>query len=451
MTQIDEPITIHTTTQPARPRPDIDRLFGDGMFHRSLYTDPAIFAEEMVKVFGGGWVYLAHETELPQNNTFKQAKMGLRSVIVTRDGSGQLHGLFNRCTHRASTVCREQSGSAKKFQCPYHAWIFDIDGKLRSVPWPEAYGPNFNKSSRDLLHVQRIDTYRGFIFATLNPDVPSLLDHLGGAAEYIDVWLDRYPPGTVRIRNSSQRMLYHANWKLTWDNAADGYHPAFSHRSLLSVASRYGEARDMQYFARNPDESGMYVKSLGNGHTVQDQRPAMKEGYWKWIRPMPGMEALEAKLKAEYGEQEGLRLLEMGPGTGLNLNVFPNLLFIGNHLQIVQPLAVDRTQLTWYGSSVEGLTAELNTLRMRMQEDFPAFGEPDDLANFEEAQRGLQIPEIEWVDARRGLGTDRESVSDDGVVSGPCTDEHHIRGYMDEWRRLMTADITLTTGGPRRP
>ena len=451
MTQINERITVQHATQAARPRPEIDRLFGDGMFHRSLYTDPAIFAEEMVKVFGGGWVFLAHESELPQNNTFKQTKMGLRSVIVTRDGSGHLHGLFNRCTHRASTVCREESGSAKSFQCPYHAWTFDIDGKLRSVPWPDAYGPAFDKSSRDLPNVQRIDTYRGFIFATLNPDAAGLRDHLGGAAEYIDAWLDRYPPGALRIRNGAQRMLYHANWKLTWDNAADGYHPAFSHRSLIAVASRYGEGRDIQYFRRNPDRSDMYVKSLGNGHTVLDQRPAMTEGYWNWIRPMPGMEAIEAQLKVDYGQEEALRLLEMGPGTGINLSIFPNLLFLGNQLQVVEPLAADRTQLSFYGSSVDGLPAELNTLRMRMQEDFAEFGEPDDLVNFEEAQLGLQIPEIEWVDARRGLGLDRETVGDDGVVTGPVTDEHHIRGYMDEWRRLMTADITLTTSKPATP
>ena len=82
-----------------------------------------------------------------------------------------------------------------------------------------------------------------------------------------------------------------------------------------------------------------------------------------------------------------------------------------------------------------------------MQEDFPAFGEPDDLANFEEAQRGMQIPEIEWIDVSRGLGTDRETMDDDGVVSGPVTDEHHIRAYFEEWRRLMESDLRLEVTG----
>ena len=139
-----------------------------------------------------------------------------------------------------------------------------------------------------------METYRQFIFATFNHDLPPLAEHLGAATEYFDAWLDRYPTGNVIVRSSAQKMMYRANWKLSYDNAADGYHPAFSHRSLLRVASRYGDDRDMQYFAKRPDDGPLYVKYLGNGHTVVDQRPGMSEGYWKWIRPFPGMEAFEA-------------------------------------------------------------------------------------------------------------------------------------------------------------
>jgi hypothetical protein len=59
----------------------------------------------------------------------------------------------------------------------------------------------------------------------------------------------------------------------------------------------------------------------------------------------------------------------------------------------------------------------------------------------------MQIPELEWIDVSRGLGTDREQVGADGVVTGPVTDEHHIRAYMDEWRRLMTGDLRLEASG----
>ena len=421
---------------------EIRRLVRGDTVHRTLYTDPSIFDKEMVRVFGGTWTYVAHESQIPKSDDFVTTQLGIRPVIVNRDSSGKINVLLNRCTHRGSTVCREPSGSAKRFQCPYHAWTYGNDGRLESVPWPKGYGSSFSFDEHRLGCVPRVETYRQFIFATFNMDMPPLVEHLGPATEYFDAWLDRYPTGNVIVRNSAQKMMYRANWKLSYDNAADGYHPAFSHRSLLRVASRYGDDRDMQYFARRPDDGPLYVKYLGNGHTVLDQRPGMREGYWKWIRPFPGMEAFEAVLRERYGDAEAERYLDMGPGAGLNLNIFPNLLVIGNHLQVIEPLTVDSTALSWYGTTLEGVPEEINTLRMRMQEDFPAFGEPDDLANFEEAQRGMVIPEMEWIDISRGVGTGILTTDERGVVKGPVTFEHDIRGYFQEWTRLMTGATT---------
>jgi phenylpropionate dioxygenase-like ring-hydroxylating dioxygenase large terminal subunit len=433
--------------QDTHPDEELRRLVRGHSVHRTLYTDPGVFNKEMVRVFGGTWTYVAHESQIPKPDDFVTTQLGVRPIIVTRDSRGQIQVLLNRCTHRGSTVCREPAGSAKRFQCPYHAWTFANDGRLESVPWPKGYASTFNYDSYRLGRVPRVETYRQFIFATFNMDLPPLAEHLGPATEYLDAWLDRYPKGNVIVRNSAQKMMYRANWKLSYDNAADGYHPAFSHRSLLRVAARYGDERDMQYFAKRPDDGPLYVKYLGNGNTVLDQRPGMREGYWKWIRPFPGMEAFEATLRERYGDADAERYLDMGPGAGLNLNIFPNLLIIGNHLQIIEPLTVDSTALSWYGTTIEGVPDEINTLRMRMQEDFPAFGEPDDLANFEEAQRGMVIPEMEWIDISRGAGTDREKTDNQGVVIGPVTDEHHIRGYFQEWTRLMTG---ATTGWSER-
>jgi phenylpropionate dioxygenase-like ring-hydroxylating dioxygenase large terminal subunit len=435
-------IMANGSPQDTHPDEELRRLVRGHSVHRTLYTDPAVFNKEMVRVFGGTWTYVAHESQISKPDDFVTTQLGVRPIIVTRDSRGQIQVLLNRCTHRGSTVCREPAGSAKRFQCPYHAWTFANDGRLESVPWPKGYASTFNYDAYRLGRVPRVETYRQFIFATFNMDLPPLAEHLGPATEYLDAWLDRYPKGNVIVRNSAQKMMYRANWKLSYDNAADGYHPAFSHRSLLRVAARYGDERDMQYFAKRPDDGPLYVKYLGNGNTVLDQRPGMREGYWKWIRPFPGMEAFEAALRERYGDADAERYLDMGPGAGLNLNIFPNLLIIGNHLQIIEPLTVDSTALSWYGTTIEGVPDEINTLRMRMQEDFPAFGEPDDLANFEEAQRGMVIPEMEWIDISRGAGTDREKTDKHGVVIGPVTDEHHIRGYFQEWTRLMTGATT---------
>ncbi|MQA82984.1 MAG: Rieske 2Fe-2S domain-containing protein [Streptosporangiales bacterium] len=394
----------------------------------------------MRHIFGYTWVYLAHETQLPTANSFRTAYLGLRPLILTRDKHGELHALLNRCRHRAATVCREESGTAKSFQCPYHGWTYQNTGELIGVPWPDAYGTDFRRKDWSLAQVPRIETYRGFVFGTLNESAPPLTDHLGEVRRLLDYWIDRAPGGDVRVESGAHRMVYRGNWKLAYDNAADGYHPAFSHRSLLQMAQRLGESRDMTYFGQSPDQGPMYVQYLGNGHNFIDQRPSYDGAgsFWANQRPQPGREGFEERIRERYGDQADT-YLDLCVGAQINLNIFPNLLLIGNQIQVIEPFAVDRTQLTWYATTVGGVPDEVNAMRMRTQEDFPAFGEPDDQANFEECQRGLAVPEVEWVLMNRGYGVEgRQKVSEDGVVTGPVTDELHMRGYFEEWVRLMS-------------
>ena len=418
-----------------------DRVLEDRV-HRTLYTDPAIFEEEMVRVFGGqSWVYLAHESQLPQPHSYLSVRMGQRPLILTRDRDGALHGIFNRCAHRGATICRDESGVAKSFQCPYHGWTFRNTGELVGAPWPGGYGSDFDKSQYGLRKVDRIDTYRGFIFGTLSDDAPSVTDWLGPATEWLDYWIDRAPHGEVIVRSAAFRMGYRGNWKLAYDNAGDGYHPAFSHRSLLEMASRMGETKDMSYFGRTPDDGPLRTYALGNGHSVIDQRPAYQGpgSYWANQRPQPGREHFEELVRAQYPDRAE-ELLDLCVGSQINLSIFPNLLIIGNQIQVIEPLAVARTQLTWHATSIGGVPEEVNTMRMRTQEDFPAFGAPDDQANFEEVQRGLAVVEDEWILMNRGLGTGWQSVEPGGVVKTAVTDELHMRSYYAEWVKRMGGD-----------
>ena len=270
-------------------------------------------------------------------------------------------------------------------------------------------------------------------------------EHLGAARPLIDAWVDRFPGGEVVARSGAHRMDCAANWKLVTDNSTDGYHPAFSHRSLLQMAQRLGESKDMAYFADSPDDGAMYCRYLGNGHSFIDQRPMYEAAgdYWAQQRPAPGREALEARIRERYEPAEATRLLDLSVGSQMNLTIFPNLLIIGNQIQSLQPIAVDRTLLLWQATTSPHLPDEINALRMRSQEDFPSFGEPDDLANFAECQRGLSIPEVEWVLMNRGYGIEgRQTLDPDGGVTAPATDETPMRGYMHHWKQLMQgADV----------
>jgi phenylpropionate dioxygenase-like ring-hydroxylating dioxygenase large terminal subunit len=421
---------------------NFDELVTERRVHRSLYTDASVWELEMAKVFGGTWTYVAHESEVPRPDDFVLRHVGRRPVIVTRSGDGNVHVLLNRCTHRGATVCRVEAGSAKRFTCPYHGWTFANDGLCVGVPAPLAYGPRFDKPALSLGRA-RSASYRGFVFATFNPDEIDLVEHLGPVTTRLDQWIDRAPGGQVVVRHGAHRMVYHGNWKLALDNSGDGYHPGYSHKSLLTMRKeRYGEGVDMQYVLHNPDSGRQYVQDLGRGHHFLDQRDEIPS-YWPQAAPSPGREAYEAVLVDRLGPTDAAAALETAVGSGMNLNVFPNLLFIGNQIQVVEPLAVDRTQLTWYATTIGDVPDEISSIRMRLQEDFPSFGEPDDLANFEEVQRGLAIPEMEWILTNRHLDSGTETISGDGLLTGKVTDELTLRAFWRRWKELMDSDQKL--------
>ncbi len=424
---------------------DWDHLIQKDRVHRRVYADPSLFELEMANLFGGVWTYLCHESELPAVNSFKTVKLGLRPLIVTKDRNGKIHALANRCSHRGALLCREQSGVKSRFSCPYHGWTFANDGATIGVTFPQLYGDTFDKAHYNLAKIARVESYRGFIFATLNAAMPSLREYLGVAAEYIDMFVDRAPGKQIIVQSGAYRGRYHGNWKLAWDNAADGYHVSFAHRSLVEMTRRRdGGDKGASYMGKGPDESPMYCKQFPNGHTFLHHRPGMGPSLWQRVRPTPGAEACQESMMADLGKAEAAEMLELVPGFGMNLNIFPNLMIIANQIQVVEPLSFDQTQLTWYATTLKGVDARVNTLRMRVAEDFPNFGEVDDLEMFELCWEGLQISEVEWINTNRGaLRPDAEVRDADGVRTVTATDEAPLRGYLQAYKAHMQKDVSL--------
>ena len=429
-----------------------DGLIQDDRVHRSIYIDDSIFNREMNNIFAASWVYLLHESEIPNAGDFRQVWMGTRVWIASRDDDGAVYVFSNRCSHRGATVCREHQGQASGFTCPYHGWKYDARGQLFGIPGKNAYGPAFKARDLHLARPAQVANYKGFVFATLNPEAPPLQQHLGSATRFIDDWITHQGGADNIIISGAQRYHLECNWKMVYDNAGDGYHVPFSHQSLLKMTiERYGGG-DMSYFA-DADRSKMHLYTLGNGHTAIDQRPDMfGNSAWEQQRPQPGRENFEQHVRASVEPPEVKRVLESAVGAGLNLNIFPNLLLIGNQVQVIQPMHAGATAMHWYATRRRDGDVAMNTIRMRTQEDFPAMGEMDDAANFEECQRGLlNNPEDEWVDISRHYETGKDVTDEQGLVVGPVTSEVHMRAYYAEWKRLMAAEPILSVNKSRMP
>jgi hypothetical protein len=259
----------------------------------------------------------------------------------------------------------------------------------------------------------------------------------------IDQWVDRNPDNDIVVRNSAMSFNIASNWKCVYDNAADGYHVPFSHESMMRMLSqRYGDV-DISYYKGDFDQAPLFVKDLGNGHTLLDQRYEMHaESAWKRQHVSPGREIMWQRLNETFGESSAIQMLDGSTGSGMNLNVFPNLMIIGNQIQVLDPIAPGRTVVNWYSTSLDGAPPEVNATRMRLQEDFPSFGEVDDSANFESCQLGMEdVPELEWVNIERHKDSGKGYYDDiDGLWREPVSTDLHARAYLAAWRLIMEQD-----------
>jgi phenylpropionate dioxygenase-like ring-hydroxylating dioxygenase large terminal subunit len=421
-----------------------DRLvLPNGMVHRSIFTDPAIFEEEMIKIFGGNWVFLLHESEIPKPNDFKVITVGRRPTIVARNESGQISAFLNRCSHRGSPVCLHKSGNQRRFTCPYHGWTFSNEGKLLSISFPDGYGPQFDYEAHHLGRFPRVESYRGYVFGALNPDVEPVAEWLGQARTAFDWSIDKDeigPGGVTVIENV--RMTYRGNWKQQNDNNTDGYHTPFLHKATnLMNSRRHGPGKWLSHVS---DQTEMICQYLGNGHKMGDHRAELVSS-WRQSRPVPGREAFADQLVREHGPQTAEQYLELTGRGGINLVIYPNLLIMGNGtFAVFEPLAVDRTNVRYFTTLINDAPEAINKLRVRLDEDFHSVGSRDDSELMEQVQNTLTtIPEMEWLDVSRGMC--RQTVDPEtGVVTSNKTDDTAIRGSYDHWKRVMSSDVATS-------
>jgi benzoate/toluate 1,2-dioxygenase alpha subunit len=386
----------------------------DGLFRcdRAIFTDPAFFELEMKHLFEGNWVYLAHESQIPNKNDYFTTWMGRQPIFIARSKDNELNAFINACSHRGAMLCRYKRGSKSTFTCPFHGWTFSNSGKLLKVKDPDdaGYPEQFhNEGSHDLKEVARFEAYRGFLFGSLNPDVKPLAEHLGEARKIIDMMVDQAPDGLEVLRGSSS-YIYDGNWKLQAENGADGYHVSSVHWNYIATTSRRNaESDDIKAtdVSKMSKQKGGYY-SFENGHLV---------AWSRWADPttrpvyayLNELTAMHGRAKAQW-MVENLR----------NLCLYPNLYLMdqmSSQLRVTRPLAVDKTEVTIYCIAPKNEPSEQRARRIRQYEDFfnaSGMATPDDLEEFRACQQAYMAKAMRWNDLSRGAtrwieGADKEA------------------------------------------
>ena len=400
-----------------------DRLRGVFRVNRRVFTDPEILEAERREVFDRSWLYAGHESEIADPGDFVTRKVGGRPLILVRDSDGTAHAFLNTCPHRGNIVCRERTGSTRLFRCFYHAWAFDLGGRLAAVPGDDAYTPAFDRAALGLKPVPRLEIYRGMMFVSFDPGIEGLVAYLGNAREYLDLMLE-FGGEEVEIVHGSQAYSMKANWKLLVENSMDGYHAIPTHQRFFN-----------QYLAdigmdtaswAGPNRIQGVGLALGGGHAVIENRAR--------ALPITGtakteLDAIRARLVERVGPERAHRIADYSR----NLFIFPNLILISSWhtIRTFYPLAPDYMEIDAWANLPRGESAEL---RQRRFENFisflgPAgFGTPDDVYALEGCQRGFAAwQELSWSDISRGMGREQPS----------SQDELQMRAFWRRWHALM--------------
>lgn len=157
-------------------------LVEDGKLLAKVYNEPAVFELEKDNIFTKTWMFLAHESEIPDPGDYVVRRIVGDSFIVSRDERGGIHVLFNMCRHLGMQLCRADAGNASHFRCPYHGWTYRNTGKLNGPPFQkEAYGKDgLDKEEWAMTPAPGVGVHKGMIFASMTPDVPRWRTLSGG-------------------------------------------------------------------------------------------------------------------------------------------------------------------------------------------------------------------------------------------------------------------------------
>ena len=154
------------------------------MISREVYTNEDIYRQELEQIFMRAWLFVGHESMVPNPGDFAASRMGAEEVMLVRDRKDKIHVFLNTCRHRGMKVCRYDHGNALVFTCPFHAWTYDTEGRLVGVGHQkEAYGPDFDKGEWGLHEVRPdVQLLRLDLGDVGSESAPSFEDYLGPIA-----------------------------------------------------------------------------------------------------------------------------------------------------------------------------------------------------------------------------------------------------------------------------
>ena len=224
--------------------------------NKVCYIDPQFLKVEQAQIFRKSWQFVCHEEKLNDVGSYITVDIQGQSIVVIRADNGELKAFYNVCKHRAHELLQGE-GSVRMITCPYHAWVYKLDGSLYKARRSE-HLENFNVQDICLTAV-RLEIFCHFVFVNLDPDAPSLEEQTGNLGNEIK----SYAPDLADL-TFARRLTYRiqANWKAVVDNFLECYHCPVAHRDFCSLI-------DMQTYKVKTHE--IYSSHMAKAKTADNQ------------------------------------------------------------------------------------------------------------------------------------------------------------------------------------
>ena len=305
---------------------EIDQLSYNGLTEHTeglpadAYFDPRQYERELQRIWYRNWVYVGRSSDLARARSFRTFEIGDQRILLVRDEQRGLQGFYNTCRHRGAALCREPEGMlrAGTIVCPYHAWVYNLQGDLLRTS-SKAHASGFDVADFPLYRIS-VKEWNGFIFVALNDRPPPFEKVFDLPLNRLDAWpLEELVVGHVLSKTMR------SNWKIFWENYNECLHCPGVHPQLSQLVPIYGrglleERDDPQWRAHAADPDPKFKGGLRSGAATWSL-----DGKTTGV-PFPGLS--DADRKAGYVYMTGLpsvflvghvdyvrvvRLLPLGP------------------------------------------------------------------------------------------------------------------------------------------